>query len=293
MLDWFTTIPGILITCGVILLFVAVVLFILGNKKEKNTSNLAMNTGVMNQPLINDEVMTKDTPSMIIDETNEAKIEGVNPINPAVIDFTPTAEAVQAPVIEEAPVVQNTNTYDFSVPTIEPVVETNEVPTVEPTVTDTNQVEETVPAYDFSIPAAEPIVEEAPVDEVVSVPEFTVPTIEPVVETNEVPTVEPTVTDTNQVEETVPAYDFSIPAAEPVVEEAKSVEPEVTIYGGNDPLINTQVNTEVVNHEPYSGTSEATIVPPVATPVVEENANPIPTISIPEIQPVTENKEGL
>ena len=234
MLDWFTTIPGILITCGVILLFVAVVLFILGNKKEKNTSNLAMNTGVMNQPLINDEVMTKDTPSMIIDETNEAKIEGVNPINPAVIDFTPTAEAVQAPVIEEAPVVQNTNTYDFSVPTIEPVVETNEVPTVEPTVTDTNQVEETVPAYDFSIPAAEP-----------------------------------------------------------VVEEAKSVEPEVTIYGGNDPLINTQVNTEVVNHEPYSGTSEATIVPPVATPVVEENANPIPTISIPEIQPVTENKEGL
>ena len=35
MLDWIMTIPGILISCGVVLLILAVILFILGNKKGK------------------------------------------------------------------------------------------------------------------------------------------------------------------------------------------------------------------------------------------------------------------
>ena len=35
MLDWFTTIPGILIICGALLLVIAIILFIVGSKKDK------------------------------------------------------------------------------------------------------------------------------------------------------------------------------------------------------------------------------------------------------------------
>ena len=40
MLDWFTTIPGILISAGVILLIISVVLFITGNKQDKKEAKV-------------------------------------------------------------------------------------------------------------------------------------------------------------------------------------------------------------------------------------------------------------
>ena len=297
MLDWFTTIPGILITCGVVLLIIAIVLFILGNKKEKRTSNLAMNTGVMNQPLINDEVVTKEPTPMIIDEPKKIDIEGVNPINPAVIDFTPNATAsvnetpvsvsnnsfevpTQEPIVNMNPVSENTSTYDFTVPTVEPVVEEKPV--------------ESANTYNFNILSTpEPVADVNTVTENTSSYDFSIPT--------EVPTVE----EKTNLENTS-AYDFSIPTVTPVVEEVKPVQPEVTIYGGNDPLANTQVVTEQVNHEPYMATTQAPIIEPVVEParepfvqpvnqsVVEEpKINVMPTISIPEIQPVEVDKEEL
>ena len=215
MLDWFTTIPGLLISCGVILLLIAVVLFILGNKKEKISNNLAMQTGVMNQPLINDEVMTKEPTSLVMDDAKVESFERVNPQNPSIVDFTPAT-----PVVEENSVSENTEAYDFSIPTEESVVDT-----------------------------------------------------------------------TNTVSENTSSYDFSIPVVEQV-EEVK--EPEVTIYGGNDPLENTQV-VEEINHEPYGGFREVTITEPTVEPVVEQpKVEAMPTISIPEIQPlVDDNKEEL
>ena len=35
MLEWFTTIPGVLVICGVVLLIIAIVLFVMGSKKGK------------------------------------------------------------------------------------------------------------------------------------------------------------------------------------------------------------------------------------------------------------------
>ena len=198
MLDWFMTIPGLLITCGVILLIVALVLFILGNKKEKTTNNIAINTGVANQPLVNDEVATVEPTPVVINTPVEDKV--MEPVSePSVIDF-------------------GTTTEDASVAPTE---------------------------YDFSISEAQPVVEETPV-------------------------------------------------VEPVTEEVNAEEPEVTIYGGNNPLENTQV-VEEANHEPYGGVTEATVVEPVTEPVVEApKIDAIPTISIPEIEPVAEqNKEEL
>lgn len=268
MLNWITTIPGILITCGVILLLIAIVLFILGNKKEKRTSNLAMNTGVMNQPLINDEVVTKEQAPMIIDEPKEVSMEGVNPSNPAIVDFAPSQNQ---PALEpEEPV----NTNSFVVPTVN-------------TQQEVNTVSENTSAYDFSISTEIPVVEETTVNEQA-----------PVQATN--------------------TFDFSIPTVDVQNEEVKPVQPEVTIYGGNDPLANTQVVTEPVNHEPYMATTQAPIIEPVVEPVREPIIEPVvepvrepfiqpasqsvveepkinvmPTISIPEIQPVEVEKEEL
>ena len=177
MLDWFTTVPGLLITCGAVLLLIALVLFILGNKKEKTTSNMAMNTGMANQPLINDEVTTVEPTPLVIDTPN-----------------------VEEPVVSEPTVINQD---------------------AEPEVTDATT------EYNFSIPTV--------------------------------------------------AKD----------EEVKVEEPEVTIYGGNNPLENTEVVTEI-NHEPYSGNE-------TAEPAVETiPANEIPTIDIPVMEPaVEENKEEL
>ena len=182
MLDWFTTIPGLLITCGVILLIIALVLFILGNKKGKVTSNIAMNTGMANQPLGNDQVTT----------------------------------------VEPTPVVVDT-------------------------------------------PAENSIIEESTVSE-------------------------PTVIDqesTSEVADDSKAFDFSIPSVTPVeeikVDEIKVEEPEVTIYGGNNPLENTQVITET-SHEPYGGAAEEPVVDAIP-------ASSIPTIDIPTMETVTEEKK--
>ena len=318
MLDWLTTIPGILIACGVILLLIAIVLFIIGNKKEKRTNSLAMNTGVMNQPLVNDEVLTKEEAPMIIDEPKEMNMGGVNPSNPAIADFTQKAQVASEPVVQSVepaaglydfnqptvepvstqtqPVSENTSAYDFSIHTEIPVV--NEQPTVdqptqvvnptivsepantfnlgqsivEPAATQTQPVTENTSAYDFSISNVVPTIDEVK------------PQVESVIP--QAPVEEPAAS--------VNTFDFNIPTPTPVVEEIKPTQPEVTIYGGNDPLVNTQVATGQVNHEPYMGTPEVTVVPPVMQPAVEEpKVNIMPTISIPEIQPIETNKEEL
>lgn len=53
MLDWFTTIPGILIICGVLLLIIAIILFVVGARKNKkkevvDKSNLNVNDSSVN-----------------------------------------------------------------------------------------------------------------------------------------------------------------------------------------------------------------------------------------------------
>ena len=66
MFDWFTTIPGILIISGVVLLLIAIILFIAGNKKgEKETKVVDKEEAHEVEPVVTEEVapeMTEDTP---------------------------------------------------------------------------------------------------------------------------------------------------------------------------------------------------------------------------------------
>lgn len=202
MLDWIMTIPGLLITSGVVLLILAIILFIIGNKKGK-AAKVVENTNDVPAP----EAISTDTISTVTEPVVEEPIanetETVSEATPAngVINFTPE---VETPVEEAAPVVE-------------------EAPAVE-------------------IPAAQ---ESAPVEEV-----------------------------TQPAEE--PEFDFSI-------SETPAEETPVTIYGGNDPLENTQAVNVVEEHVPYGGAPEVNVV---ETPAVEET--PVvaqPTIEIPEVQP--------
>ena len=164
MLDWITTMQGLLITGGIILLLIAFILFILGNKKENTTNNIAMNTGIANQPMVNNTVNTVDS--------------------------------------------------------------TNGTPTV-------NE-----PRFANLKPASEPL-------------------------------------------DATTEYDFSIPEEIPVVE------PEVTVYGGNNPLENTQIVSEI-NSEQNSNNDQQ-VIEPQTIPI-----NEIPTIEIPSMESTTEeNKEEL
>ena len=71
MLDWFTTIPGILVICGVILLVIAIILFIAGNKKAKKEEMVQTNPVTESANTMNTEVNT--TADTNIGEVNAEK----------------------------------------------------------------------------------------------------------------------------------------------------------------------------------------------------------------------------
>ena len=264
MLDWFTTIPGILILCGVVLLIIAIILFILGNKKSKKEVT------VSNESLVKENTIAENT---------EVKLETpeVASVQESVVE--PVVEApVQEPAIEiQEPVVT---------PTVEPVQEVT--PAVEPVAEANSVSEQTVvlPTVEepkpFEIPVVAPI--EIPSAEAT-------PAVEPVVEAPvQQPTIEiqePVVTqiaDTN-------IYGGVNPADTVEIQEEKAP----TIYGGADPLEKTQSIKPVEEiHAPYSE-PEIKIVEPMVQEVPTTMPEPQPTITIPEVQPaeVKTNVEEL
>ena len=267
MLKWFTTIPGILILCGVILLVIAIVLFILGNKKEKKEKNVNTGSNDLNNNNLIQGGMAAVTPVNEVPVQSFNQMEGqaiitdspiqdINQIDTSVV--APSVTPV-APVIDFTPASQETIVPD--VPVVEPI--SNETP-VEPAA-------EVNPVQDFGTINIEPVVDK------------TINTMEPIT-TNEVqiPTPEVNilspVTQEPVVEETS-EYDFTLHYEEP------EEETPVTIYGGNNPLENTQP-AEEIHHEPYSGIPEVKIVEPTTTPVVDIQpvVQDIPTISMPEVQ---------
>lgn len=75
MLDWFTTIPGILVICGVILLVIAIILFIAGNKKAKKEEMVQTNPVTESANTMNTEVnTTADT------NIGEVNVQEVSPV---------------------------------------------------------------------------------------------------------------------------------------------------------------------------------------------------------------------
>ena len=157
MLDWFTTIPGILIICGILLLVIAIVLFIVGSKKDKKEAKKTVS--------VNDSNTTDGLNS------NENSIS-VSPVEPAVdVISTPNVNVDNVPVSEGTVQVENkvdlptfdTPTIDMPLPVAEPTVE--ETSSVQPSIEPVAQTKEettsvyggATPVYNFSVSEDKPV----------------------------------------------------------------------------------------------------------------------------------------
>lgn len=140
-LDWFTTIPGILITLGVVLLIIAVILFVTGNKKDNKGNSVVNNQVAAN----NQESVQAVNVTPNLDTTNvSSNLEAIN-VTPNVdnINVTPAVEAVTSnstvePITIQEPVESKFEDISIGTPGVDPI---NSVDT---TVVNTNEISEQV-----------------------------------------------------------------------------------------------------------------------------------------------------
>lgn len=260
MLDWFTTIPGILVICGVILLVIAIILFIAGNKKAKkeemvqtnpvtesaNTMNIEVNTtadtnigevNIQEVSPVMEQASTIPTESVSLEnnELPKMKVESNNDVSPIHIE-----EPVQIPSeeihIEEPVQISDTEIHNEEASIPEPV---------------------SMPSIDNSLNSMDTVSDET---------SFNIP----------IPTEKPSFDNTS-----TSIYGGASPISNISMNEDKPV----TIYGGNDPLEATQSIPKVEeHHEPYGGVyPEAKIVDMNASTVT-----PTPVEEVVSAMPVTD-----
>ena len=260
MLDWFTTIPGILVICGVILLVIAIILFIAGNKKAKKEEMVQTNPVTESANTMNTEVNT----------TADTNIGEVN-------------------VQEVSPVMEQAST----IPTESVSLENNELPKME--VESNNdaspiQIEEPVQIPSEEIHIEEPVqISDTEIhNEEASIPEpVSIPSIDNNV--NSMDTVSDETSFNIPIPTEKPSFDNTSTSiyggASPISNISMNEEKPVTIYGGNDPLEATQSIPKVEeHHEPYGGVyPEAKIVDMNASTVT-----PTPVEEVVSAMPVTD-----
>lgn len=244
---WFTSVSGILITCGVVLLILALILFIVGSKKGKKNSNQP--TDVNTAPA-STNVEATATEQPVVGGVDATVSTDVNTVTPTGVEATQTA-------------------------TVSPelVINSNEVSAV-PSADSNSVVPETVTA-DPSVTAEVPVM---PVPEpVVSTTEInSVPTI-----SNEESLEMPNATNLDKT--MVSVYGGANPAdaiANVNVDEHKP------IYGGNDPLEATQNLPKMdEHHEPYGGAMDEAKIAEAASQTVSPVPE-VQSIPMPEVQPI-------
>lgn len=260
MLDWFTTIPGILVICGVILLVIAIILFIAGNKKAKKEEMVQTNPVTESANTMNTEVNT----------TADTNIGEVN-------------------IQEVSPVMEQAST----IPTESVSLENNELPKMK--VESNNDVSPIHIEEPVQIPSEEIHIEE-PVqisdteihNEEASIPEpVSMPSIDNSL--NSMDTVSDETSFNIPIPTEKPSFDNTSTSiyggASPISNISMNEDKPVTIYGGNDPLEATQSIPKVEeHHEPYGGVyPEAKIVDMNASTVT-----PTPVEEVVSAMPVTD-----
>ena len=294
-LSFFTSIPGMLITGGVLLLLIALIIFIVtGNKDKKKKKDEVKNE-------VSDTSIA--TPSVDVAVTTEEVVSNLNQVNPTVETPTVTTPPVNTTIINGNPTVNNsTSSTDegLTPSTAEPIA----VVSSENSVTSDNNISSDVQtgnsevvsvdenkSFETPTPVITPTVNQMSTEEVKPVVSSTptpnvIPTVEPVVSGEQVSV-------NKEVETPVVTVAEPPKEVEPVqqVEEHKAIyggvssvipninvdnNPHRPIYGGADPLENTQsiptvnsttVNAPKVEAEPVIPKVEQVQVPSNATPV--------------------------
>ena len=263
MLDWFTTIPGLLIIFGIILLVIAIVLFILGAKKSKNEAIPTANTVVNNTSTI---VNPEPVMNTVANDMNVSPVVTNTPVNPSVNNTFVTPE-VTIPNMDNSVQMANLNPQslnsEYSVN--EPGV--INIPSVDVSYANQSGVN---PVEPIAVVNTTPVVD--PVSTIESTPVVNIPDINMDATTKEIEPITISEPTTIYGGET-PIVNFQQPEDKPV-----------TIYGGNDPLEATQALPKIdEHHEPYSGSyPEIRIVEPTInnniSTQVEETVSEIPTV---------------
>jgi len=286
-LNWFTSIPGMLITGGVLLLLIALIIFIATAGKKGKKSNEGAENVAPGQPQVdpNDgfpqpQVQAEAAPMPTANEQTAMPS----------MDMTEAVKEMENQVVPE---VQPEPAVDMNNPVqgFEPVVDPN--PVVMPGPMETVPPVEAVPT-----PPMEPVVPVQPFAEPVA-PVMDIPAVEPVVQNDiAMPTVDVApVVEQPQVVETTPVAIYG--GADPTVSSSLVVDDQGqhTIYGGADPLEGTQAIPIITNPasaiEPVQPVVEP-IAPPVvptveAVPIMNEQVMPmVEPLAVDPVMPVVE-----
>ena len=250
-LDWFTSIPGLLISAGVLLLLIALIILIATRKKKKdtpaeNTDAAAAQPAPTATPQAEAVAAPTATPTGAAPEMNSPALSTGSIMDiPAPVEATP-----QQPMDPNVANTMAMPTMDASAPA--PAVSPVD-PLAQPSVQGmpTAEVAPVMPAEATSVtPAVEPAmpaVEQAPVMptvDAVASPEVApvAPTVDPMA-TPEVAPVTPTVAPepvAPVAEQAAQQGPVIYGGANPIVPEINIQEPQHQIYGGANPLENTQ-----------------------------------------------------
>ncbi len=282
MLDWFTTIPGILIICGAILLVVAIVMFTLGGKKSKKNQN-AVNASNVNP------VPTATVDSVAPTISAMPGTQTVSVTEP--VSAMPGTQTVS--VTEPVSAMPGTQTVSFTEPAVDSTISNpnlNITPASNDVFTAVNPVPtatvDSVAPTIFTMPEPTPIAEPEMTTNELSQANIVMPQMQAEPSVANIPNVnEQNIPSATEANPTVyggvsPVPDFSIQNETPV-----------TIYGGNDPLEATQSLPKIEeHHEPYGGVyPEVKIVEPnqpieIPTPVEETISTASIDIPVEDVQ---------
>lgn len=298
---WFLTLPGILITSGVILLLIALILLLTSAKKEEEEENVspANNFTTTN-------VETPVAPEPVQINVPQAPVQ--EEIKPPVVEqptIQPVQNIVEPQMAQQSPIANmGAGILDIANNNTKPVVEEVAMPTKTETPGVLNIGESIVPGQTQS--------EEIPSININNVvPPAETPVINPTPVVNATPVVPqaPVQEEVKPVITTEPVQPVSIyGGVSPTIDIKKeNLQPEKTvIYGGADPLENT-APIPTVAHPAYStviptpqpatpGVNEAKLVDPIATPEVVGGAAIVDTTTndtIPATPHITQDVETL
>ena len=324
-LEWFTTLPGLLITGGVIVLLIALIIFIISNKK----TDKKIKEEIVQQPVESqDMVQPVNTGLPIEPQVMAQPVNVVAPVEPQ-MQINEMAATINVPVVPEvtAPVNNGVSNEPVDVTynsngsvnilgnpqtngVMPPVSTAVEIPTffeqnvpANANTMNINNMAVTSSPVDFSInneavaPAVNNVAVETPV-----VTEPVMPQVDNQVSTPVVPMTQPEVSMTPVAEQPEPQttiYGGVSPIntvnTTPVAETTKPI-----IYGGANPLENTTTIPVMNNHGAYNASGNnlyteqepavQNVAPPVAKvtqPVVEQPQVVVtPEVNLAPVEPV-------
>lgn len=282
-LSFFTSIPGMLITGGVLLLLIALIIFIAtGNKKgkkDKKENNDNTNTTVVSTPTVDMNVATEPVPTTVETNTSVA-IEPVVPTNEVTTVETAPQTVITAPEIQSEPI----SVVENSTPIVNELSNQNSNQTIE---TNTIPNEVVSPQVEMPTQPVEPITtivnENIGIDTNPAVMSSEINNVEQEATTNNI--VVPSKQDNNEV---AVAPIITVVNEEP--KENTAIETQKQIYGGIDPVI-PKIEVETEEHRPiYGGANpleNTGAIPTINNNIAEKTAS-IVNPEVPSVEPAIE-----